>query len=240
MPTNDEALYEEEIVCAESGIAYVHKAISSDGEKVIYTVTQGKDQTTRVIEASVAESNSHDWYYDYTLLVKGEEEVLQTLTGGTDNFVHSGYNVFIDFVDLNLDGYADMQLTVAEGTLNFVYEFYLWNPSSKTFEKVLCDEEILAIGYEICDGYLKLWGRNDASSGVMYILRWDGNRLILESQEKWEVFTKDNEELTWQVFDQIHHGGSIMSNLTASIYYDKCRTRALYLKSLYDYLVRLY
>jgi len=64
----------------------------------------------------------------------------------------------------------------------------------------------------------------------------DKKKWVVESQEKWEVFTKDNEELTWQIYDQMHHGGSIMSNLTASIYYEKYRTRALYLKSLYDYL----
>ena len=68
------------------------------------------------------------------------------------------------------------------------------------------------------------------------ILNAEKKKWVLESQEKWEIFTKDNEELAWQVYDAVNHGGSIMTNHTAGIYYDKYRTRALYLKSLYDFL----
>lgn len=71
---------------------------------------------------------------------------------------------------------------------------------------------------------------------LMEELNDDKKKWVSQSQEKWEISTKDNEELSWQVYDQMHHGGSIMSNLAASIYYEKYRTRALYLKSLYDYL----
>ena len=68
------------------------------------------------------------------------------------------------------------------------------------------------------------------------VLSDDKKKWVYESQEKWEVFTKDNEELAWQVYDTVHHGGSIMSEISASIYYHRYRTRALYLKSLYDFL----
>jgi hypothetical protein len=64
----------------------------------------------------------------------------------------------------------------------------------------------------------------------------DKKRWVSASQEKWEVFTKDNEELAWQAYDQINHGGSIMDIHSANIYYEKYKTRALYLKPLYDFL----
>lgn len=64
----------------------------------------------------------------------------------------------------------------------------------------------------------------------------DKKQWLVSSQEKWEVFTKDNEELAWQTYDQMNHDGSIMHIHSANIYYEKYKTRALYLKSLYDFL----
>jgi cell division protein FtsB len=64
----------------------------------------------------------------------------------------------------------------------------------------------------------------------------DKKQWLVSSQAKWEVFTKDNEELAWQTYDQMEHDGSIMQILSADIYYEKYKTRALYLKSLYDFL----
>jgi hypothetical protein len=64
----------------------------------------------------------------------------------------------------------------------------------------------------------------------------DKKKWVEKSQNQWEIFIKDNEELAWQTYDQIYHGGSIMQINSASIYYDRYHDRALYLISLYDTL----
>ncbi len=67
-------------------------------------------------------------------------------------------------------------------------------------------------------------------------LNEDKKKWLISSQEQWEVFTKENEELDWQVNDQLHHGGSIMHIITADIYYERYRRRALDLKQKYEIL----
>lgn len=64
----------------------------------------------------------------------------------------------------------------------------------------------------------------------------DKKQWIVSSQNQWERFTKENEELAWQTYDQVHHNGTIMQIHTAYIYYTKYKVRALELKVLFDYL----
>lgn len=65
-------------------------------------------------------------------------------------------------------------------------------------------------------------------------LNKDKKKWLISSQEKWETFTKENEELAWQIYDQNYHGGSIMQIFSAEIYYDKYRERALDLMKKYE------
>ena len=60
------------------------------------------------------------------------------------------------------------------------------------------------------------------------------------SQKKWEIYSKDNEELERQIYDQKHHGGTIMHIFYADIYYNKYRERALYLMEKYEELTSDY
>jgi len=70
------------------------------------------------------------------------------------------------------------------------------------------------------------------------ILNVDGVNSLYESQMAWETFADKNNELVRQAYDQIYHGGSIIQPHVALTYYESYRTRALYLKSLYDSLTR--
>jgi hypothetical protein len=67
-------------------------------------------------------------------------------------------------------------------------------------------------------------------------LKDDKKHFVALSQEKWSDFIKDNEELQWQTYDQIHHAGSLMYTYTAKCYLESYRSRALFLKNLYDFL----
>jgi predicted MPP superfamily phosphohydrolase len=64
----------------------------------------------------------------------------------------------------------------------------------------------------------------------------DKKKWLVSSQNEWVKFTKENEELTWQTYDQINHGGTIMQIFSSNIYLERYRDRTLTLKSLYDFL----
>ena len=107
-----------------------------------------------------------------------------------------------------------------------------------------------------CDKAMKKWSGN-TSEGVDIICsfgdKWkdemnkyynllynelnpDKRKWLVSSQKKWETFTKDNEELEWQTYDQINGGGSIMQTFSSQIYLDRYRDRAIKLMQLYDFL----
>jgi hypothetical protein len=56
------------------------------------------------------------------------------------------------------------------------------------------------------------------------------------SQNQWEIFTKENEELKWQTYEQMFSGGTIMRIFEAHIYYQRYEARALQLRILYGIL----
>lgn len=64
----------------------------------------------------------------------------------------------------------------------------------------------------------------------------DKKDYLVSSQEKWEQFSKNDEELTWQTYDQLNHGGSIMRIYSSEIYLERYRSRALKLKELCEFL----
>lgn len=75
--------------------------------------------------------------------------------------------------------------------------------------------------------------------GKYYILLYDEldndkKKWLISSQEKWEIYSKENEELGYQIYEQIYQGGSIIQILSADIYYNKYRDRALDLKEKYE------
>ena len=59
---------------------------------------------------------------------------------------------------------------------------------------------------------------------------------VAVSQEKWEEFRISAERLDDFIRYQINHAGTMMSDYRAIFRYDTYRARALYLKSLYDFL----
>ena len=55
----------------------------------------------------------------------------------------------------------------------------------------------------------------------------DKKKYLISSQQKWEEYIKENEELDLQILDQEYHGGSIMRILSADLYYNQYSDRAL-------------
>lgn len=89
---------------------------------------------------------------------------------------HSFINSGIRFLDLNRDGYVDIQVPAKNETDGCYYDLYLWNAENEQFEKVVYDgflSEISAI-----DGGLKNQITNKKERVLEY-LSWQGNELVL-------------------------------------------------------------
>lgn len=59
---------------------------------------------------------------------------------------------------------------------------------------------------------------------------------LMVSQEQWETFADANAQLQGAVYSQCHEGGTLVGIEMACSYYDRYRTRAMELKSLYETL----
>jgi len=68
----------------------------------------------------------------------------------------------------------------------------------------------------------------------------DKKKWLESSQEKWEIYIEENEELGWQIFDQQYHGGTIIQILSAELYYNRYHDRALDLIQKYEELTSIY
>jgi len=95
-------------------------------------------------------------------------------------------SAIIKFLDLNRDGYVDIQFLETEGTMNNIYALYVWDDSQKNFVQVKCDEMLSAI--EAYDGYLMNWQKAGADSGIVQKLVWkDKFTLVKESEEAYQA-----------------------------------------------------
>ena len=112
--------------------------------------------------------------YELTIL-DPHDRPLQVLTG--TNPFSSTYDPV--FSDLNSDGYTDFHLPSIFNEANYLF---LWNNTVCQFEPAVLDGIDLVPYFEIYDGHLKTWVRQDG--GYLYrLLRWDGNTLRLELEE---------------------------------------------------------
>jgi hypothetical protein len=93
----------------------------------------------------------------------------------------------VKLVDINLDGYTDIVVSTG-GTLNETHQIFVWD-TDETLAYIPIDFvgfDILSY-YEINQGYLMNWVKDDANTVVVQKLTWNDNSLILESQETYDV-----------------------------------------------------
>lgn len=136
----------------------------------MYTIHHEKDDLTYTVSV-MPDSN-----YNYTLLLfDSESNKLQSILLGR---IPEG----IDFMDVNLDGYTDIVANTG-GTLNETHELYIWDVSSRNFLKVIFEGFDMLSYFEVYEGYIMNWVKESASSSVLQKLSWDGNTLIMESEE---------------------------------------------------------
>lgn len=167
-----------------------HAAVDGDKQDGIdeYTIQQLNVGATYSVDIIGAQSSNG---YDYTMkLFSADGKVLQTIQhistccGFDTSYGFQGGYYAVDFIDVNSDGYADMQVYTG-GTMNETHDWYTWNSSFKTFQKVtLVGSEMLSF-VTIHDNYIENDIRESAGSVYVQKLTWNGNSLIKVS----EVYT---------------------------------------------------
>jgi hypothetical protein len=167
--------YEEikqNIECANSFSASIYEIIDYETETVKYDIMQGKNSQK----------------YSAELSFRGDEKPNFTLKNDNDNNVlniTTGYgelNEIITFIDVNLDGYADIQVIDEPGAMNNSYNLYVWDESANQFVKVKCDANIPY--FEVNEGCLVTWERGDAESGSITMLNWKDNKTLVKVSEE--------------------------------------------------------
>ncbi len=179
----------EKIECADSYITDVYSKVSMNKEnkmeKAEYKIIQGKDGTKYSAELSY---DSKEYTYSFTINDESGINLLSLTTYA------SYYGDVFRILDLNMDGYADIQFLTGEGTMNSVYDFYIWNAAARKFVKAECEDELLFIELEINEGYIRLRGRNDSSSGIITEYKWEGNKMIKVSVDEYHADDEDSAE----------------------------------------------
>lgn len=111
---------------------------------------------------------------NYVIEVKnstGETLISSTLYAGSD------YDAFIKVLDLNGDGYMDLQILKSEGIRNNSYDLYLYDESIHNFIKVDIGDEILST-IEMKQGYICNWSADNDALGTVTYYVIEGNKLV--------------------------------------------------------------
>ncbi|QNU68754.1 hypothetical protein EHE19_005000 [Ruminiclostridium herbifermentans] len=163
-----------EIECANSYKAHIKETITynkDELENVEYEIIQDKEETKYIGELSI------DKKYQYQFILKNDKgEKLLTL---------STYGEFYDvikFLDVNMDGYADIRFLEEPGTLNNEYILYVYDDSAKNFIKVKCDEMLSE--FDVHDDYLLNYQKDNADSGVIQKLTWENKYTLVKVLEE--------------------------------------------------------
>lgn len=160
------------------------KPASKEIQGDVYTVKHEKDGTAYTV-AVTEDSDSHRSILLYDL----KSNLLQTIP--VENDILAG----IELQDVNLDGYTDIVANTG-GTLNEGHELYVWDASSQNFTKIVFEGFDLLSYFEVYEGYIKNWAKETADSGFVQTLIWEGNTLIMDSEEHYEAGADDTDTIT--------------------------------------------
>ena len=191
MPTSELPKFDDYTIdCADDYIAEVSKervkSIPS-GEDYVYSIIlkQGKDDSTYQITVR----RSLDAHFKVIICNKDGDEI-QTIIDDRE----ACSTDIVDFIDVNLDGYADIQINFG-GTLNELHKIYVWSPESQKFVAVQCEADIFY--YEVHDGYIENMPKESARIMIIQKLVWkDGDTLVLESEERIDLAENIEDKMT--------------------------------------------
>lgn len=177
-PSEYYEIFNQKVECANSNITNVIETVTYNEDecaKAEFVITQGKGGAKYFADLIRDEG----LYYHFTIKDENDKQLLKLNTIGE-------FTDILEILDVNMDGYADIQILGEPGTLNNSYDLYVWDENDLNFVKVKCDEMLSE--FEVHDGYLLNWQRDGADSGVVQKLIWkDNNTLIKESEEQYKA-----------------------------------------------------
>jgi len=141
-----------------------------------------------IFSATIAVINE---YFDYRIEVYDHAlNLIQIIDTGNSPILGPRWISGLNFYDLNNDGYGDLwksayALNEEVGARGLIYQGYIWDNKDQEFVEV----EFVGFDWlmypEYQEGYVRNYIRNYANNHeeTVQILRWEGNRLILISEE---------------------------------------------------------
>jgi hypothetical protein len=164
---------------ANSFSASIHEIIDYETDSIKYEIIQGKNN-----KKYSAELNDFGELKRSNFILKDDDN-----KNMLDITLGEGGPDVITFIDVNLDGYVDIQALDEPIGNDSTYNLYVWDESVNNFVKVKCDTEISS--FEVYDGYLLDWVTGN-------VLIWKDNMTLeKESDEKYHSSndnTNDKEE----------------------------------------------
>ncbi len=126
-----------------------------------------------------------DWNAKFTVKENNSRKEIFATEEGELDLANFGAGS-VSFLDVNNDGHIDIDVSTG-GTMNMTHNLYLGNWDTGTFELVEFEGFDMLSFYEVKDGYIENYVRESASGGINQILVWNGNKLVLESEEVYQA-----------------------------------------------------
>ena len=112
--------------------------------------------------------------YEHTIEVKNSDgKILISSQLFGDNF----YPDFVKVLDLNVDGYLDLQIMHGQGTRNNDYKLYIYNAGTNDFIKIDSDDYLLST-VEVRNGYIYNWTNETPEIRYPEYFLIEGNKLV--------------------------------------------------------------
>lgn len=178
-----------DVECANGIISYVMESITYDENVAEYKIYQEKDHTETDAELTIEQSGDS---YLYTLCLSDSfGNLLQTLVWNS-NFLD-----YLEFVDVNMDGYIDIKAVMYEWTRCNSYTLYVWDADQQQYVEVIYDnaaEDDVIGDIEIYDGYLL-----NRLGGIVQKLVWDETHLTKVFEDYYQA---DEDEIVTTYEDE--------------------------------------
>lgn len=86
---------------------------------------------------------------------------------------------FVSLIDMNFDGFLDLQIPESLGSINVYYACYLWNPATESFERNDYLEEITSPRFDPARKEISSFCHGSATDNVEALYAWRNGRLTM-------------------------------------------------------------
>lgn len=178
---------EKFVVAVEPGYQCEEKEFTPLPDVIVYTTLCTNHDDITSVTTSFTQPDGIEYLLEgtqisgttYTLVItKKEDATFLELDAAS----YPSQNELVRYNDFNFDGFLDLQVQTANGTMNCDYDLYVYMPDTQTFYKAN-GETLTSSSIEPKeDGTLIVFGRSSASDYAIDTYVWDGYDLVLQSQ----------------------------------------------------------